>query len=166
METLFDLPSHILFVHAPIVLLPLVALATVVVAFNTSWRRRARWWIAGAVGAVVVMVFLARRSGEALDDALEGAVDAGTHQDLANTTSVLTLLWFAAVLGLALWEQLASPSQAAPGAEGRGVGVVSGHGALAGVAAVLAILATVWLVRTGHEGSRLVWEPTVDLYFR
>ncbi len=44
MDTVFGLPTHPLAVHGPVVLLPLVALATVVLAVRERWRSRAGWW--------------------------------------------------------------------------------------------------------------------------
>lgn len=165
METLFDLPSHVLLIHAPIVLLPIAAMATLVMVARPGWRDRTRWWMVGAVAAVTVMVFLARESGQEFDDALEGAVDTTTHEDLANTTWVLTLLWLVSYLAMALWVQFRHRSSTA--VEGRSTAMIRALPiALVALAGLFAVLATVWLVRTGHEGSRLVWEPTVDIYFQ
>ena len=40
-DQLFDLPAHPLLIHAPIVLLPIAAILTIVLAFKPAWRRRA-----------------------------------------------------------------------------------------------------------------------------
>ena len=42
METLFGLPAHMFLIHAPIVLLPIVASVSVAVAVVPRWRRRLR----------------------------------------------------------------------------------------------------------------------------
>jgi hypothetical protein len=47
-----------------------------------------------------------------------------------------------------------------------GTGVASAQGKateslLAVVVAVVAIVATVWMIRTGHEGAKAVWDGTL-----
>lgn len=169
METLFGLPAHALLIHAPIVLLPIAALATVVFAIRPAWRARAHWWMVGAIGAVVVMVFMARQSGQAFEAAFDGAVDVDRHASLANTTMVLTLLWFvayAALVGAEFARRRAAPASvgAAGAAEPQPLPSAFTAG-LAALAAVLAIAATIWLIRTGHEGTDVVWGPTSDQIF-
>ena len=36
--------------------------------------------------------------------------------------------------------------------------VIAGH-VFAALTAILAILATIWIIRTGHEGARITWDP-------
>jgi hypothetical protein len=64
----FGLPAHPLLVHIPVVLVPLLGVAVVVLALRPAWR--ARYGPAAAVSAVVTMVgaILAAGAGEALRD--------------------------------------------------------------------------------------------------
>lgn len=166
METLFDLPAHALLIHAPIVLLPIAALATLALAVKRSWRARAGWWLVGGVFAVVVMVFLARGSGQAFDEALDGAVDASAHEDLANTTFLLTLLWFASTATLVALDRRANRDGSVDsGGDTGSVSVSVMRDGLAVAASAFALLATIWLIRTGHEGADLVWRQTTDTVF-
>lgn len=168
METLFDLPAHALLIHAPIVLLPIAALATVALAVKRSWRVRAGWWFVGGVFSIVVMVFFARQSGEAFDEALDGAVDVGAHKDLANTTFLLTLLWFASAATLVGLDRHSNDAGAVSidrEGETGSVSVSVIRNSFAVAASVFALLATVWLIRTGHEGADLVWRQTTDTVF-
>jgi uncharacterized membrane protein len=166
-DKLFDLPAHPLLIHAPIVLLPIAAIATVVLAAKPAWRARASWWMVGALFVIVVLLFGAKESGEALIAAYDrangaGAVDISKHQDLAETTFLMTLGWFA-VFGLLTVLERVEPVRV-----GFLEAVASNMVArqtIAAVAAVLGILATVWLIRTGHEGARSVWGPRVDILF-
>jgi preprotein translocase subunit SecG len=151
METVFGLPAHMLAIHAPIVLLPLAAIATVVLAVVPRWRRAAGWWMVGAIALVAVLVFLAKWSGEALDDAFDGAVDVSRHADLANATFILTLMWLVTFVALAIVGRFEAPPAA-------------GY-LLSGLTAAMAVLALVWLVRTGHEGTEVVWKATTDDLF-
>ena len=103
-DKLFDLPAHPLLIHAPIVLLPIAAIVTVVLVAKPAWRARAGWWMVGGLFVTLVLLFGAKESGEALIEAYDrangvGAVDISKHQDLAETTFLMTLAWFA-VFGL------------------------------------------------------------------
>jgi len=42
---------------------------------------------------------------------------------------------------------------------------VAARQALAVIAAVLGVLATIWLIRTGDAGAKSVWGPRVDILF-
>lgn len=161
-DTLFGLPAHSLLIHAPIVLLPLVALATIVFVVNPKRRERAGWSIVAATFVVLVLLFAAKESGESFSDAFDvafgpGAVEISRHEELANATFVLTLLWFVVVAGWIGFDGVRRRRDLAP------LPVV-GH-ALGGVASALAVLATVWLIRTGHEGADVVWGPVVPQLF-
>lgn len=166
METLFGLPAHSLLVHAPIVLLPVAAIATIVMAVRPSWRARAHWWMVAVLFSVVAMVYLAKDSGEAFEAAFEGAVDVDRHSDLANTTFILTLLWFVAYAALVGYEFAMRRTARSAGAAARDTGPMPAVShSLAALAAVLAVLATIWLIRTGHEGTDVVWGDTTDQIF-
>ncbi len=159
METLFDLPAHTFLVHAPIVLLPLGAVATAVLAARPAWRRAVGWWPVVGLVVLAVLVFLAKSSGEAFDEALAGAVDVGTHARLGDTTFVLTLVWLGLTAVVVALDR--SPAGAADGP-----GLLAQSPAVLAVSVlwvVVAVLSTIWLIRTGHEGARVVWEPTMDV---
>jgi uncharacterized membrane protein len=166
-DKLFDLPAHPLLIHAPIVLLPIAAIATVVLAAKPAWRARASWWMVGALFVIVVLLFGAKQSGEALIEAYDrangaGAVDISKHQDLAETTFLMTLAWFAVFGLLTVLERV---ERVRVGFLEAVASNMTARQAIAVVAAVLGFLATVWLIRTGHEGSRSVWGPRVDILF-
>src|SRR5215210_6078675 len=97
------LPLHPLVVHAAVGLVPLAALSGWALAILSRWRWLSRWVaLASSVGAVVV-VFVARSSGEELledrpflsapESAVRGVIE--THQERADV-----LMWL--VAGLAL----------------------------------------------------------------
>lgn len=166
-DTLFDLPAHPLLVHAPIVLLPIAAILMVAFVAKPTWRSAAGWWPLALVGVTVVLLFGAKESGEALIEAYdrangEGAVDIELHESLAETTFVMTLVWFFLLAGLTAVERV----------EGLRTGAVASiatntraRQVLGGLVAVMGVLATVWMIRTGHEGAKSVWGPRVDILF-
>ena len=154
MESINDLPAHVLLVHAPVVLLPLTTLAALVVAARPGLRRRAGVGLAVATGVVLVATWLAKESGEAFDELLDGAVNTSRHESLAETTMVLVLLFFlgtTAAVAADWWGRRGGPAWLDRAA-----------GGLMAVSTVVAVVATVWMVRTGDEGARLVWDGVVS----
>jgi hypothetical protein len=150
METFQGLPAHPLFVHAPLVLMPLLALATIPLAVRPAWRRR--FGPALAIGALVLLVttILAVQSGEAFEEAVEGQIDISHHRSLAEAARLFVALYFlgtAAGVGLDRFRGQDHSGWADQAARG-----------FVWLAAVLAGLGTVWMMMTGHEGARLVWD--------
>ena len=148
MKSLFGLPAHPLFVHLPLVLVPMAALASVVLAVRPQWRRRSS--LALAVVALVAMVatFLAMQSGEAFEPAVRDVVDISTHKSLAQTTRLLVALFFVGTVAVAVLDRMAGDAR--PWAA---------KAAQAGIAvtALVSLAGSIWMFRTGHEGARLVW---------
>lgn len=152
MEQIFDLPAHPLFVHAPLALMPIVAVLAAAILLRPAWRGRFGWVAVASVGALFVMVLLAMNSGEALEEAIEtGAIER--HEELAETTRLLVFLLLVVVTAGAVLARRVARG----GAEGlkRVVTV------LAGLTVVLGTLSTVWMIRTGHEGARVVWDGVI-----
>jgi uncharacterized membrane protein len=166
-DKLFDLPAHPLLVHAPVVLLPIAAILMVMFAVKPAWRLAAGWWPLALVGVTVVLLFGAKESGEALIEAYdrangEGAVDIKLHESLAETTFVMTLVWFFLLAALTAMERL----------EGLRTGALAfvatntrARQVLGWLVAVVGLFAMVWMIRTGHEGAKSVWGPRVDILF-
>ena len=166
-DKLFDLPAHPLLVHAPVVLLPIAAILMVMFSVKPAWRLAAGWWPLALVGVTVVLLLGAKESGEALIEAYdrangEGAVDIKLHESLAETTFVMTLVWFFLLAALTAMERL----------EGLRTGALAfvatntrARQALGWLVAVVGLFAMVWMIRTGHEGAKSVWGPRVDILF-
>lgn len=151
MESIFDLPTHALTLHAPIVLQPLVAVLTILVVARSPWRERFTPWLVGALAIVIVATLVAISSGEAFDDLLDGQVDVSKHESLALTTRNLMFGWLLALLAIVGVQRKATSNVARVGTP-----------LLSVVAGVFAVAATVWMVRTGHEGSRVVWSGVIE----
>ncbi|MCA0295310.1 MAG: hypothetical protein LCH96_08405 [Actinobacteria bacterium] len=143
--TVFGLPLHPLVVHGAVVLLPLVALATLLIA--ASARARKRYGSLVVLGSVVALgaVIGARVTGEALN----GGTMAGTPTMATHITWGLLAPWPAGALVVtSLLLVLA----------GRGTNrpflVTS---ALLAVVSALASISIVVVV--GHAGATAVWGP-------
>lgn len=145
-DTVLGLPVHVLVVHAVVVGLPLTALVTAVVAFMPTLRLRLAWPVAVADAGMVALTFVARESGEQLQQRLGGQV-AQEHAALGRNLIWFALLVFAAAVAVALTRGSRRPGRSTVA------------GAVGVVAAVLAIW---WTVRVGHSGAQAVWQGIVQ----
>ncbi len=138
-DTIAGLPLHPLVVHAVVVLLPLMALLTVVVAVRKDLRDRFSWWVVAANVGIFLITLVTKEAGESLQKSLGGQV-AQEHGQLGSV-----LPWFALFLALA----------------SAGTAVANRNKALGPIAVVVSIIAAVaavvWTVRTGDSGARAVW---------
>ena len=156
-ETVFGLPTHILSIHAVVVLVPLSAVGVVLMALVPPLRKLLRWPVLAVLTAALVAVPVAVQTGELLmarlvrDGALGGPVldKVRLHQELGEQVLWPVLgLWIFAV-GLVAVDHTRRP--------------VARRGPLLTVLAALAVvaagLATLQVIRTGHAGATAVWNP-------
>lgn len=138
-DTITGLPVHALVNHLVVVLLPLMAIITIVASVRPNLREKYMWWVTGANFVMFIVTLVTKESGEALQSRLGGQVAA----DHAALGSVLP--WFA------LFFTLTSAA----------VAYTKTNKTLGPVAVVVNILAAVlvliWTVRTGDAGARAVW---------
>ncbi|MEI2766069.1 MAG: DUF2231 domain-containing protein [Dermatophilaceae bacterium] len=141
-DTILGLPQHPLVVHAVVVLLPLMAVATAVVALRRPWRERFAWPVVVADLLVLGASFAAKESGEALQRRLGVRVD--DHVRWGDSVPL-------AALGLVVAALLVALGRRRPG--------------LSGVATVLAVVAgaatVFWVLQAGHTGASAVWGGVV-----
>jgi len=161
-DEVFGLPTHPLAVHAPVVLVPIVAVASIVMAVRTSTRQRFWWAMPVVVLACAVLLFVAKQSGESLLDSedvflLGSQEQISEHESLGEATFVISLVWFVVTLALALRDRMTQMSarSLSAGAAPAERDVVATMFSLVVVAA--AVVTTIWLIRTGHAGSESRW---------
>ena len=154
-EEVWGVPAHPLFVHVPVVLLPVIAIGACAMALRPEWRRRYALHLPIAALVVAVATLLAVKSGEPLKDALQPALGTriDRHADLGDQTALLATLFFlaAAVTASGDWWLRRRAAEVANAVPGRLVT------AAAVTAAALGVLAAIWAIRTGHEGARVTW---------
>ena len=148
-DVIAGLPVHALVVHAVVVLLPLMAVVTFVVALRPAWRRGpvARW-VALADLIVVGIAYVARLSGKNLQarlSALQGKTIAEQHGKYGTLLWLFALALFVVALLVVLL-----------GSRGGVLAVLTV--VLVGVVGAAAIG---WTVITGDSGARAVWEQTI-----
>jgi uncharacterized membrane protein len=147
------LPIHALVVHAAVLIVPIAGL--VGLAFlRPAWRMTLRWPLVGLAAVSVVTVFVARRSGlvlkDALGDQLTGKGNAtgaavAHHQQLADRLWIWLLVFFlVCIIAALLLPRLNNPMAGS---------------AVAIIVAALAIVVFVLAAQTGEAGSKARWNP-------
>jgi hypothetical protein len=176
-DKVFDIPAHPLFVHVPVVFVPLTALGLLAIVVRPAWRLRYGWLVAAGAVVSAVGVQLAVMSGEGLEDRIDKNDAIERHIDLARTARPLVFVFAALALvdvALPWWaahrrgadrptafldrdDGRLEPVPAQPPAWVRPTVAL-----VAGASIVFAGLATTWVVRTGHQGSKATWQGTGD----
>lgn len=145
-DVISGLPVHPLVVHAVVVLLPLMAVVTVIVAARAPWRGALRWVVV-ADALVLVSAVVADQSGEVLQGRLSQAGEkvAEDHGELGGTIPAVALvLLLTAVLA---WFATRKGGVLVP---------------VSIVAVTLAAIASIGLVvAVGHSGAKASWEQRI-----
>ena len=162
---MFDLingiPLHPLVVHAVVVLLPLACLGTLAIALKPSWRQRYGVLVVACAVAATAFIPVATSSGEALE---ERVGNPGEHAELGDQ-----LIWFAIpllVLSVALvWLDRRDRAPAIDDTPTR-TGTTSTPNrrltlAVASLAVLASLAATVQVYRVGDSGARAAWDDKV-----
>lgn len=139
-----DLPAHPLVVHAPVVLIPLVAIGALFMAIRP--RLSKRFGVLVAVGSWVALVtsMAARITGE---DFARTVPISSEHVNYGNVQPIFAVVLAVAVTVLWLVDR------GIPGNRRRPLWVR----AWAVATVVAAVLSVWWTVLTGHSGAESVW---------
>jgi hypothetical protein len=146
---LFGVPVHPLVVHAVVVVVPLVALGTLIVAFWEKARRRFGWLLAffsvGAVGATI----LARQSGEDLFESMgeDPSSTLKAHMSWGKVAFWPALAMAVALIAMMLTTRGRDPGQRPP----------TLYWVMAVIAVLAAVASLVLVVMVGHSGATAVW---------
>jgi hypothetical protein len=137
-DSAFGLPAHPLFLHVPVVFVPILALAALALAAGRFEHRIA---LAAFSVLTLIAVFLTAGAGEALkaerENDIQDKATLASHADSGDALRYAMIFLTAALVG-ALFARTT-------------------HIVLRVVIALLAIHALFWVIRTGHLGSELVW---------
>jgi hypothetical protein len=162
------LPAHPLFVHVPVILIPVTILAAIVCMVRTDWF--ARYGIALAVISIAAMssVFVTMQAGAALRGALDlqgtAAHLISQHAQAAHILAIVYVAFTAVLIitfasyrisggmltGLAVLDNLL-----------RSKAVFTG---LRVLLVVLALVAAYMTFRTGDLGAKAVWQGRLDAH--
>jgi len=155
MNEIDGLPTHVLLVHAVVVLVPMAAVAVIASAWSDSLRRRLGVLTPLLAFGVLVLTPLTANAGEWLRDTRKlGELEAvRKHADLGNRLWPWVLgLFLLAVLGYVLARRAEAADVTTTGPP-RSLTLL-----VAAVATVVAVGAMVQTFRVGESGSRAVWE--------
>ncbi|MCO5973825.1 DUF2231 domain-containing protein [Actinoallomurus soli] len=177
LSKLFGLPAHALFLHVPVVLVPILAGVVIALAVRPVWR--VRYGLAADVFGIVTMAatILTAGAGEKLrDERVQrmkaigraggpdgpgggrprrgGGGEGNLLERHAELGGQLRLLVVALVLLLVVLVILAR--YRAYTTEGFLAGPALGT-VVAALAVVAAVVSAIWVVRTGHLGAEMTW---------
>jgi hypothetical protein len=153
-ERVLGLPAHPLFIHAAVVLVPLLAVAGILYAVWPGARRHVRWTLIVLAVATPGAVFAAKESGEAFAksdnfQSPELQSDIETHEGFGDNLFLVIL--GLAVVALAL-AYLVRPLPA------DSVGPAAAHWALVGLTVLLGLAAFYFVFKAGDTGANMVWD--------
>lgn len=148
-DTLAGLPAHPLFVHVPVILVPMAALAAGLLALFPRLIRRWGWWVVGLAGVGAVGAILAAGSGEGLEDRVEETAALERHTDLGEVARNVSIVLFVVVLALVLAQRFITVSRIRTVVASI-LMIVTATGAAGTIAAA------------GHSGAESVWSERID----
>lgn len=160
MDEISGIPAHPLFVHIPVVLLPLATLLALVMLVKQSWFERYKWALLGVVGAGTLGAILAAGSGEELEEAGERGRDIHDHAEAGEMARNISFLFFLVVLAWIFVPTLLKRRAASSGGQGATPGWF--RIAVAAAVAVVGIGTSVAVVDAGHSGAKQVWNEDED----
>lgn len=148
-DTLAGLPAHPLFVHVPVIVVPVAALATVILALFPRHIERWGWWVVCLAGAGALGAILTAGSGEALEDRVDETALLERHTDLGELARTVSIGLFAVLVVVALAHRFISATR---------VRTVTASVLLIGAAGG----AVGTIAAAGHSGAESVWSEVVD----
>jgi len=167
---IFGLPAHPLFVHVPVVLIPLVGIGAIAMACSAWVRERFGWLVLGLGVVAGLSTQLAIESGQALRRRVPQSAELRYHVHIAESIRPLILLLFLVALAVMLvdrWARSAWPfsgreSAAASAAESAGASPRDmgriGWGILMVVTLLVAVGTNVRLFQIGDSGAKATWQ--------
>jgi hypothetical protein len=155
------LPAHPLFLHVPVILIPITIVAGIVLAFRSDWL--SRYGIALAVVSILTMssVFLTMQAGGALRGELhlhgEAARLIDEHSEAANILAIVYVAFTAILIVTFAARRISAGRPTGLGIVDRLLSPPSVFAVLRIVLVVLAIGAGFMTFRTGDLGAKAVW---------
>jgi hypothetical protein len=155
---IFGLPAHPLFVHLPVVLIPLVGIGTIAMACSARARDRYGWLVLAVAVVAVLSTQLAINSGHALRHSVAQSAALRRHVHIASSIRPLILLLFLVALAVMLFDR-----------RGRGAWPFSHPGSPATIGPVIraaviaatvivAVGTNVRLFQIGDSGAKATWQ--------
>ena len=158
LDSLFGLPAHPLVVHLAVVLIPLAAVGTLVIAFWGAARRRIGWIIVALAFVAFVGCFLAKESGEALQESVRHTEAVDAHVEMADGGTVAGFAVFVGAAGIMVVDLIVGRRTAR---KQSALPLQKQAPMIVGVLAVLlALFGSIRIIQIGHSGAKATWENT------
>ncbi|MDX3235375.1 hypothetical protein PV392_06710 [Streptomyces sp. ME03-5709C] len=161
-----DLPSHPLFVHGVVVLIPLTALALLACTLWPAVARRFSWLLPGLGLVTLALVVLTTESGEWLEERVKETALVERHTEMGEGLTPWAIPLF--VLTAAVWwlGRVTAPRDPAPGeavshrssTAVRLASSVPVRVAAVVIALAVAVGAVIEVYRIGDSGAKAVWQ--------
>lgn len=146
MEMLFGLPAHPLVTHFPVVGIPLVSIAAIVLVFRPSTRETSGLGVAIFAVLTAGSSILAASSGEAFAELLSSGDEIDPHRQLGETLRIFAVLQAVSIIALVTSDRASNGGSTSTLTK-----------VMSGLVVVSSALAVIWVIRTGHEGASQTW---------
>jgi uncharacterized membrane protein len=162
-DTLGGVAAHPLFVHIPVVLVPLAAIGVILVAIRPAWFQRYGVVVTILAGVGFLGSAFAANTGEQLQEQLlstgqtpSAALD--DHVELGNQVPIYAGIFFLLTLSWVLfaWWRRRKGDEAVTAKVRKPKAI---HLVLGVLAVLSGVVATVTVTQAGHSGAKSVWQP-------
>jgi len=154
------LPAHPLFVHIPVVLIPLVAAGAVAMACSARVRDRLGWVVLGLAVVAGLSTQLAIDSGQALQDSVQKSSALDRHIAIAESIRPLALVLFLVALGVMLVDRRTRGAWPFRAEARPDVLPAIARRALVALTVVVALTTCARLYQIGDTGAKATWQNT------
>jgi uncharacterized membrane protein len=149
-DSFFGIPSHPLFVHLPVVLIPLGFIGVIVGLVRPRWQSSLRWPTLVVTGLGTLGAILAAGSGEELQEAVRDTsvrTLVREHAESGETARTLAIIFFAVLLAVEFGPRFVSR-----------ITSQKWWRSVAVVALIVSGAVSTWgMFDAGHSGAKSVW---------
>jgi hypothetical protein len=163
MTTIYSgLPAHPLFIHVPVIMIPLSVLGGLACVARPAWFDR--YGILLCLAAIVAMssIFLAMQAGAALEGALNLQGEAASlihrHSQAAHILAIVFVVFTATLILTFSAHRISGGSPTGLGIADRLLGSRGSYLALRGLLVVLALISAYMVFKVGDLGAKAVWQ--------
>jgi hypothetical protein len=166
------LPAHPLFLHVPVILIPVVTICALALAVRPAWASRYGVALVALTVVALASLFITMGAGSALRSALHLGPASGAngplgangpaaliarHQHAANILRVLMIAFTAGLLATVFAHRIAGGMTVGRAGVDRLLARSATRGLLRGALAVLALACAYFVFNTGDLGAKAVW---------
>lgn len=162
-DKIAGLPAHPLFVHIPVVLIPLAGIIAIVFALRPAWLDRFGWGLVALSGVGMIGAIIAASSGEGLEELLREngeqiTASLNEHAELGETARTISIIFFVVVTAIVAIRYVARRQAGQTNAVTKFAASKAGAIAMSIVLIASAAAATYTIANAGHDGAKQVWE--------